>query len=154
MTRREEGRQGRSSGEVRRNRGRDGREPDDGNLAKCGSPREDPVQPKGGEDGGARDGLGDARRRGERRRRARAKLAELLATMAMAFPPWESRAREREGGSGRVLVSAVCRGVHDGIDGLTNGASAGVRTTRVQHTASPASFPPPLTLPPFRFRAE
>jgi len=50
-------------------------------------------------------------------------------------------AREREGGSGRVLVSAVCRGVHDGVDGLTNGASAGVWTTWVQHAASPASSP-------------
>lgn len=51
----------------------------------------------------------------------------------------QSRTREREGGSGRVLVSVVCRGVHDSVDGLTNGASAGVRTTRVQHAASPAS---------------
>ena len=40
-----------------------------------------------------------------------------------------SRAREREGGSGRVMATAGCRGVHDGVDGLTNGASAGVRTT-------------------------
>jgi len=38
-------------------------------------------------------------------------------------------------------VSAVCRGVHDGVDGLTNGASAGVRMTRVEHAASPASSP-------------
>jgi len=60
-----------------------------------------------------------------------------------------SRAREREGGSGRVLASAGCRGIHDGVDGLTNGASADVRTTWVQHAASPASSSP-LTLPPFR----
>jgi len=64
--------------------------------------------------------------------------------MAMAFPPSESRAREREreGGSGRVLASEGCHGVHDGIDGLTNGANASVRTTRVQHAASPASSSP------------
>jgi len=53
-----------------------------------------------------------------------------------------AREREREGGSGRVLASAGCRGVHDGVDGLTNGASAGIRTTRVQHVASPASSSP------------
>ena len=64
-----------------------------------------------------------------------------------------SRARDREGVSGRVLVSAGCRCVHDGIDGLTNGASAGVRMTRVQHAASPASSCP-LTLPPFSYRAD
>jgi len=96
MTQREEKRQERSSGEVRRNRGRDGREPDDFKLAKCGSPQGDLVQPRGGEDGGARGGLRDAQRRGEMQRRAREKLAELSATMAMAFPPSESRARERE----------------------------------------------------------
>ena len=65
MTQREEKKQGRSSGEVRRNRGRDGREPDDDELAKCGSPRGDLAQPIGGEDGGARGRLGDARRQGE-----------------------------------------------------------------------------------------
>jgi len=126
MTRREERRQGQSSGEVRRNRGRDGREPDDGNLAKCGSPRGDLVQPRGGEDGGARGRLGDTQRRGEARRRAREKLAELSATMAMAFPP--SGSREREGESGRVLASAGCHGVHDSVDNLTSGASAGVQS--------------------------
>ena len=40
-----------------------------------------------------------------------------------------------------MLVSAVSRGVHDGVDGLANGASAGIRTTRVGHAASPASSP-------------
>jgi len=39
-----------------------------------------------------------------------------------------SREREREGESGRVLASAGCRGVHDGVDDLTSGASAGVRS--------------------------
>jgi len=52
-----------------------------------------------------------------------------------------SRARERVGGSGRVLVSAVRRGVHDGVDDLTSGANGDVRTTRVEHAASPASYP-------------
>jgi len=52
-----------------------------------------------------------------------------------------SRAREREGGSGRVLVSAVRRGVHDCVDDLTSGANGDVRTTRVEHAASPASSP-------------
>ena len=37
-------------------------------------------------------------------------------------------AREREGESGRVLASAGCRGIHDGVDDLTSGASADVRS--------------------------
>jgi len=40
-----------------------------------------------------------------------------------------------------VLVSEVCHGIHDGVDGLMNGASASIRTTRVKHTPSPASSP-------------
>ena len=53
---------------------------------------------------------------------------ELSATMVMVFPPSESREREREGESGRVLASAGCRGIHDGIDDLTSGASADVQS--------------------------
>jgi len=50
----------------------------------------------GGEDGGARGGLGGARRRSEMRRRGRKELAKLSAAMATAFPP--ERVRERGGG--------------------------------------------------------
>ena len=126
MTQREERRQGWSSGEVRRNRGRDGREPDDGNLAKCGSPRGDLGQPRGGEDGGARGGHGDAWRRGKAQRRGREELAKLSTAMAMALSPSESREGGRERVDGR-WPSAGCRGVHDSVDDLTSGASAGVR---------------------------
>jgi len=38
------------------------------------------------------------------------------------------REREREGESGRVLASVGCRGIHDGVDDLTSGASAGVQS--------------------------
>jgi len=39
--------------------GRDSREPDDANPGKCGSPRGNLAQPRGGEEGGARGGPGD-----------------------------------------------------------------------------------------------
>ena len=107
--------------------GRNGREPDDNNLAKCGSPRGDLVQPRGGEDGGARGRLGDAWRRGEAQRRGCEELAKVSAAKAMVFSPSESRERERERVDGR-WVSAGCRGVHDDINDVTSGANAGVRS--------------------------
>jgi len=69
---------------------------------KCGSPRGDLVQPRGGEDGGARGGLGDAWRRGETQRRGRGELAKLSAAMAMALSSTESREIEE----GREWTSA------------------------------------------------
>ena len=50
----------------------------------------------GGEDRGARSGLGDARRRSETQRRGLKALAKVSAAMATVFPP--ERARERGGG--------------------------------------------------------
>jgi len=47
--------------------------------------------------------------------------------MAMVFSPSESRERGWERLDGR-WASAVWRGVHDSINDLTNGASAGVRS--------------------------
>ena len=40
-----------------------------------------------------------------------------------------------------MLVSAVRRGVHDDVDDQTRGANGDVRTTRIEHAASPASSP-------------
>jgi len=96
MTQREEKRQGWSSGKVRQSQGRDGREPNDGNPGKCGSPRGNLGQPRGGEDGEARGGLGDARRRGETRRREHEELGKLLAAMAMTPQSSESRESKAE----------------------------------------------------------
>jgi len=90
-----------SSGEVRRNRCRDGREPDDDELAKCRSAREDLVQPRGGGHGGAQGRIGDAQRRGEMQRRGREELAKLTAAMATAFSPSGARERDRERMDGR-----------------------------------------------------
>jgi len=83
-------------------RGRDGREPNDNELAKCRSPRGDLFQPKSGKDGGAQGELGDARRRGKTQRRGHKEQAKLSAAMAVALPPW-SRERERQGESGQAL---------------------------------------------------
>jgi len=47
--------------------------------------------------------------------------------MAMAFSPSETRKSRRERVDGR-WASAGCRGVHDGVDDLTSGANAGVRS--------------------------
>ena len=40
-----------------------------------------------------------------------------------------------------MLVSAVRRGVHDGVDDLTSGTNGDAWTSRVEHAASPASSP-------------
>jgi len=82
--------------------GRDGREPDDDGLAKCRSPQGDLVQPRGGEDGGARGELRDAQRRGKTQRRGHEELAKLTAAMATALSPG-GVTRERQGESGRAL---------------------------------------------------
>ena len=136
----EERRQERSSGEVRWNRGRDDREPDDGdsqNAAHLGEISSNQGVEKMEELEVDLETLG-----GEvRRKDARGRSSRSFRRQWRWHFRCRSRARGREGGSGRVLVSAVCRGVHDGIDALTNGASAGVRTTRVEHAATPASSP-------------
>ena len=80
---------------VRRSRGRDGREPDDGNsrnAAHLGEISSNEGVEKMEELEVDLETLGGEVRRED----ARAKRAQLSATMAMAFPPSESRARERE----------------------------------------------------------
>ena len=52
---------------------------------------------------------------------------KLSTAMAMAFSPSESRESGRERVDGR-WASAGWRGVHDGIEDLTSGASTGVRS--------------------------
>jgi len=54
---------------------------------KCGSPRGNLGRPRGGEEGGARDGLDDAWRGGTTQGRRHAELAKLSAAMAMAPLP-------------------------------------------------------------------
>jgi len=132
-------RQGWSSDEVRRSQGRDGREPDDGNPGKCGSPRGNLGQPRGGEDGGARGELGDARRSDATRRQERKELVKLSAAMAMAPPPSKSREREAERMDGR-WVSVGWRGIHDGVDNLTSGANAGIRAPNGSQVLRPVSY--------------
>jgi len=96
VTQTEERRQVWSSGEVRRSCGRDGREPDDGELEKYGSPRGDLGLPRGGEEGEARGRLGDTQRGDATRGRGCMELAKLSAVMAMAPLPSETREREAE----------------------------------------------------------